>query len=196
MKKIVGICGSPRNEKNTEKILAIALDAIKEKDPDIQTELITLAGKKFSGCIACDFCRTEYTCALKDDLHPILESLKDPSIKGFIIASPVYMGGMTSQTKAFIDRTVLFRRNNFAFRNKLAAAISIGGSRNGGQELTQTSILHSLMIHDMIIIGDKAHFGASAWERVETGVLNDPLALEGLKNLGHKMVEVLDLMAD
>ena len=75
-------------------------------------------------------------CSQQDDFQPLIPKLADPKIAGIIMASPVYMGSMSSQAKAFIDRTVLFRRNGFMFKNKLGGALTVGGSRNGGQELT------------------------------------------------------------
>jgi multimeric flavodoxin WrbA len=44
MIKIVGLCGSPKHGA-TEYALEQALKAVKEYDPTIETELITLAGK-------------------------------------------------------------------------------------------------------------------------------------------------------
>ncbi len=188
MIKIVGISGSPRKNENSEKLLKLALEEIGKNK--ISTEFISLAGKNFSGCIACGYCKENFSCSKKDDLTPIIEILKDEDIKGIILASPVYMGGMTSQAKAFLDRSVLFRRNGFFFKDKVAGAITIGGSRNGGQDITLQNILAAFMIHDMIIVPDAAptaHFGGAAWERVENGVFEDQLALDTIKNLGIKV---------
>ena len=96
-------------------------------------------------------------CSQKDDFQQLIAKLADPEVVGIILASPVYMGCMSSQAKAFIDRSVLFRRNGFLFRNKLGGAIAVGGSRNGGQELTIQAIHAGMMIHDMIIVGDGDH---------------------------------------
>jgi multimeric flavodoxin WrbA len=192
--KIAGIAASPRAGKNTEKSLQIVLDAVKEKQPEIETVFLPLSEKRFSGCISCDYCRTNFDCALEDDLTPVLNTLMDKDIQGIVLASPVYMGGMTSQAKAFLDRTVLFRRNGFFFQNKIAGAVAVGGSRNGGQELTLQNIHASFMIHDMIIVPDaapSAHFGGAVWERVEGGMENDVIALETLKNLGYKMADLV-----
>ena len=197
MIKIVGISGSPRKEKNTEFLVKLALESIKEKEPSVETVFIPLSEKYFLGCLSCGYCHEHYGCSQKDDLYPVLEQLKDETIKGLIIGSPVYMGGMSSQTKAFLDRTVLFRRNQFKFQHLLGGALATGGSRNGGQELVLQNIHASLMIHNMIIVPDSAptsHFGGAVWERVPGGMENDPIALETVKNLGYNMASLIQKM--
>lgn len=195
MVKIAGISGSPRKEKNTEGLLKIALEHIQKSNPRIKTEFFSLAGKNFSGCIACDFCKKNFSCSQKDDLFPILEAFKDPEIKGIIVASPVYMGGISSQTKAFLDRSVLFRRNQFQWKGKVGGALVVGGSRNGGQEYAIHNIHAAMMIHDMIIVPDSAptsHFGATGWERVECGIFNDPHTIDTVKNLATNMAHLVE----
>lgn len=192
--KVVGISCSPRKEKNSEFFLKITLDAVKKKEPAIETLFISLADKKFNGCVSCDFCKSNYGCSQKDDLDSVLEQLKDPDIKGIILSTPVYMGGMASQAKAFLDRTVLFRRNGFVLKDKIAAAIAVGGSRNGGQDLTLMNIHAAFMIHDMLVISDgspTAHFGGTGWERAPETPAKDQLSLDTMKNTGYRMAEMV-----
>ena len=100
------------------------------------------------------------------------------------------MGTMTSQTKAFIDRTVLHRRNGFLFRGKLGGVIAVGGSRNGGQELTCQAVHAAMMIHDMIIVGDGGHFGGAAWGNHPGGYTEDTTGIDTAKGLGERMVDI------
>lgn len=193
MVKIAGIAASPRKGKTTEFFLQTALRAAKETFPEIETQFYSLANLNFSGCISCDYCKSHFTCSQSDDLSPILEKLKDPSIKGILLATPVYMGGMSSQAKAFLDRSVLFRRNQFHWKNRAGAVISIGGSRNGGQELAQMGAIASFMIHDMVIVGDgspTAHFGGCGWERVPGGHEKDAPALDAVRSTGVRLAEL------
>ena len=194
MSKIIGISASPRVNKYSEFFLSQCLSAVKEKAPHLEIDSFSLAGKNFSGCVDCDYCRSHFDCAQKDDLSPLLEKLKDPQIAAIILASPVYMGGMSSQAKAFLDRTVLFRRQSFYFKDKIAGAIAVGGSRNGGQDLTLMNIHAAFMIHDMLVVSDQAptaHFGGAGWARVPDGPENDDLALETVKNLGFKIADLI-----
>lgn len=106
------------------------------------------------------------------------------------MATPVYMGSMTSQAKAFLDRSVLYRRNGFLFKNKLGAVLTVGGSRNGGQELTIQAVHAAMMIHDMIIVGDGDHFGGTAWANHPDGYQEDVAGITTAKNVGKRITEV------
>ncbi|MGL1931261.1 MAG: flavodoxin family protein [Desulfotalea sp.] len=185
--KLIGIAGSPRRGKSSKFFLEQCLDAAKI---DLDVELIELAGLNISGCIACDLCKKGVQCSQEDDFLPILEKLSADDVVGIVLASPVYMGAMTSQMKAFIDRTVVFRRNGFMFRDKIGAAIAVGGSRNGGQELTIQGIHAGMMIHDMIIVGDGGHFGGIAWGNNPDGYEKDTEGINTARMLGQKIASV------
>lgn len=195
--KIIAICGSPRKHKTTQWALEQSLSAAREELPGLETELILLADKNISGCTSCGHCRNNFGCSIKDDFIPIMEKLKDPLVKGILLGSPVYMGGMTAQLKAFLDRTVLFRRQGFRFKNLIGGALTIGGSRNGGQDLTLQNIHASMMIHDMIVVGDgfqTAHFGGAGWANVPGGLEEDPHSVDTFRNLGKRMAETIQLL--
>jgi multimeric flavodoxin WrbA len=152
--------------------------------------LVDLAPLEIHGCIACDKCKKGVLCSQDDDFQSLIPKLADPEVVGIIVASPVYMGCMSSQAKAFLDRTVLFRRNGFMFKNKLGGVITVGGSRNGGQELTIQAVHAAMMIHDMIIVGDGDHFGGAAWANHPDGYEGDATGISTARNLGRRMSEV------
>ncbi len=160
------------------------------RQKSVQVEHIDLSVLKFSGCISCDKCKKGVLCSQQDDFQQLIPQLADPNLTGLIIATPVYMGCMTSQAKAFLDRTVLFRRNGFLLKNKLGGVISVGGSRNGGQELTIQAVHAAMMIHDMIIVGDGDHFGGAAWGNHPDGYQEDLTGIDTVKNLGRRIAEV------
>lgn len=196
--KIVGISASARQNQSTHFLLEQCLQESRNSagtlDVALETELIDLAPLAINGCIACGKCKKGVLCSQKDDFQPLIAKLADPEIVGIILASPVYMGCMSAQAKAFIDRTVLFRRNGFMFKNTLGGAIAVGGSRNGGQELTIQAIHAGMMIHDMIIVGDGDHFGGTAWGSHPDGYAGDAAGITTARNLGKRMVEVACLM--
>ena len=76
------------------------------------------------------------------------------------IATMVIMNGR--YFKAVLDRTIPLRRQNFRLKGKVGCAISVGGSRNGGQEKTVEAIQAWMHIQGMIVVGDDAHFGGIA----------------------------------
>ena len=192
--KIIGIACSPRRSKSTSFLLQQCCDEINttavKLGQKISTEIINLAGKSINGCISCDQCKEGVLCSQKDDFQDIIPILQDPEVKGLIIATPVYMGSMTSQAKAFLDRSVLFRRNGFLFRNRLGSVLTIGGSRNGGQELTIQAVHAAMMIHDMVLVGDGLHFGGTGWSNHPGGYEKDDIGIETARFTGRRMAEV------
>jgi len=107
------------------------------------------------------------------------------------------LGMMTSQCKAFLDRTVIFRRNGFLFRNKVGAVLAVGGVRNGGQELTIQAVHAAFMCHDMICVSDgfdTCHFGATLFSGGQGGLDADVFGLKTAQNLGRRVAQLAILL--
>jgi multimeric flavodoxin WrbA len=70
--------------------------------------LIHLYDLDFSPCISCFYCKRKDkvhgTCAVNDDLSPVLESLKD--VDGIIFGSPIYLMNLSAGMNAFLERFV------------------------------------------------------------------------------------------
>ncbi len=100
--KITCIKGSPRKNANSSIIADKLLNQLKSPENEIKTfELNKLNYKGCQGCRGC-FTRAE-KCTINDDLQDVLESVRESDV--MILASPVYYGDITSQAKAFVDRT-------------------------------------------------------------------------------------------
>jgi multimeric flavodoxin WrbA len=155
--KITIISASPRKGKNSEQILEFCKKLLEEKKVSV-TE-IKISENKINPCIHCDLCKKENSCSQRDDMNHFYPNIS--SSDAIVCISPTYMGSMTSQMKAFLDRTVVLRRNGFKLKGKIGAAISVGHSRNGGQEYTVNQIHHAFLIHGMLIAGDGNHFGGT-----------------------------------
>lgn len=196
--KILGVSASPRKEKSTHFLLEQCFEEIQKTSSSlnkpIKTEIISLAGKQIHGCIACGKCKRGVLCSQQDDFQEFIPVLADPELKGIVIATPVYMGSMSSQAKAFLDRSVLFRRNGFLFKNILGSVLTVGGSRNGGQELTIQAVHAAMLIHDMILVGDGNHFGGVAWSNHPDGYQGDDTGIETARQTGKRLAEVLGLI--
>ena len=107
MKKVYAINGSPRRNKNTAQMLDKALEGVKAGFPDAQVERINLFDLNFTSCKSCFACKRKdekflRTCALKDDLTPVLEKLKDAD--ALIFGSPIYYRTITGQMHSFYER--------------------------------------------------------------------------------------------
>ena len=195
--KILGINCSPRKGKTTFYALEQCLEAARKEQAGLETEIIELGEMDIHGCCACGHCKETLKCSIDDDFAGIIPKLCDDEIKGIIIGTPVYFGTMASQCKAFLDRTVMFRRNGFLFRNKVGAVLAVGGVRNGGQELTLQAVQAAMLCHDMIVIGDgmkTAHFGASLYSGIDGGIKNDEIGLITARNLGRRMARIISML--
>lgn len=187
--KILGICASPRKKQTTYKALEICMNEV-AKAPGAEVELVQLAEMKVAGCISCGKCAKELVCSQDDGFQQLLPKLCDPQLAGLVLATPVYFGGPTSQAKAFLDRCVCLRRNGFVLADKVAGVLAVGGSRNGGQELTIQAIHAALLIQGMIVVSDApptAHFGGMAWSGGEGGLEADQVGLSTVANLGKRV---------
>lgn len=103
---VFGINGSPRKDWNTATLLRKALEGAASLGAD--TELVHLYDLSFKGCISCFACKMiegpNYgKCAVKDDLQPLLESIRDKADL-IILGSPVYFGSMTGEMRSFLER--------------------------------------------------------------------------------------------
>lgn len=186
--KIIGVVGSPRKGANTENLVKKALKAAEEVGT--LTELITLADAEIEPCIACDICKSTGECAIYDDAPGILAKLSESD--GIIIGSPVYFGNVTAQLKMLMDRSRPLR-TDFKLKNKIGGAISVGGSRNGGQETTISAIHEFMFIHDIIIVGDGAplaHYGGTGVGGTKEDTKSDAVGLETSHNLGQRVAEL------
>jgi multimeric flavodoxin WrbA len=195
--KIVGINCSPRKNQTTQKSLEICLNAAREESDKIKTKIIELADLNIHGCLGCGYCKKQLQCKQEDDFNSLIPVLSDETITGIIVGTPVYLGMMTSQCKAFLDRTVIFRRNGFLFRNKIGAVLAVGGVRNGGQELTIQAVQAAFMCHDMVCVSDgldTSHFGATLFSGGQGGLNADAFGLRTAKNLGRRVAQLAILI--
>ena len=188
--KIIGIACSARAGKNTAAALTAALEAAKAVDPDnIETELIELAGLKINGLVAAG---VELQPGERDDFPSIAPKLADPAVAGIIIGTPVYFSSMSSLCKEFIERCGQFRKQDYALTNKVAGVLAVGGSRNGGQEVTVQSVEAALFCQDMIVVGPgkpNSRFGGIAVSG-GGGVESDEAGLASVRSLGTRVAEV------
>jgi multimeric flavodoxin WrbA len=177
---ILGICGSPR-KMATDHVLVEALKMLEERG--FQTALFSVRGKNISPCKHCDYCLKNKECVVKDDMYQLYPLFREA--EGFVIATPVYNGGLSAQTKAVIDRTrATLAADPRALRGKPGMAIAVGGDRMGGQELTIQQIHTFYILNGMMPISGGffgANLGATFWSKdTLEGVKED---LEGFRSL-------------
>ena len=211
---ILGINGSPR-KANTDILLEKALAAAVETG-GIETRTVYLRKEDIRYCTGCFRCNTVNEsvsgCPVhRDAMDRIVPLLLQAD--GIILASPVYFGGVTAQLKCFMDRTESLLRytphpRTAALRNKVGAAITVGGNRNGGQEAAIQGIHHFFLVHDMIVVGTGpdtqpgCYLGAAAFSgmdpekgsQVRDAVLFDDTGLRAAEILGRRVAELVKTM--
>lgn len=192
--EILGISGSHRTNGNTEILVKRALDVCKNNGAE--TEFINLANLKIGYCTDCNHCVNEnrFRCPIDDDVPEILEKMAEAD--AIIIGSPTYFACISGKLKAFFDRSLPLRRDNYRLSEKAGGAIAVGGSRNGGQEFVTMAIHNWMLLQEMIVVSDKktAHFGGIAVSRKSGEVLNDEVGLQTVENLALKMIETVKRM--
>jgi multimeric flavodoxin WrbA len=177
---ILGISGSPR-EGATSYVLKEALGMLNKKG--FETNFFTIRGKKIGFCIHCDYCLTHKECAIKDDMQELYNLLKNA--EGYVIATPVYNGGVSAQLKTIMDRTrALLASNNKVFEGKTGMAIAVGGDRMGGQEHALQQVITFYIINGVNTVSGGffgANLGATFWSKdTLSGAKEDE---EGFKSL-------------
>lgn len=196
MKKIIGVCGSPR-KKSSYTALKAALQAAEEIG-GVETELIELRGKKLNFCIHCNQCLkkgTDYCTVYEDDMRPLYQKFYEAD--GIIIASPVYEMNITAQLATFFNRFRptwnILSKDPEAFGKKVGAAIAVGGTRNGGQESTIQAIHGFFHTQGMMICnGGKIYGGASLWNPGDgSGEFEDEQGMKEAVYLGSKIARMV-----
>lgn len=103
--KVAGIYGSPRVNGNSTQIANRFLDEAERLGAE--TSCFILNKLDFRGCQGCDVCKTRQAhCGLNDDLTEVLEETRKADL--LVLSTPVYYSDISSQLKAFIDRTYSF----------------------------------------------------------------------------------------
>ncbi len=165
MAKVVLLSGSPKKNGNTMQIMAECEKEI--NDYGLDTEIISLAGKKIEGCIACAKCKELKKCVLNDGLNDILEKVREA--EGFIIGAPVYFGTARGDLMNAIQRIGMVSRGTDEFLSwKVGGPIAV--ARRGGLSTTYQEMLMFYFINEMVVPGStywNIVFGKAPGEALE-----------------------------
>jgi len=121
------------------------------------------------------------------------EVTKDDFVEsaGIIAGSPVYFGAMAAELKKVFDDFVGVRKK---MESKVGAAFATSGDLSGGKETTMMSIIQTLLIYGMIIIGDPmsatGHYGVAC-----TGAPDAKTGENAIK-LGRRVAEIAAKLHD
>ncbi len=114
-KKVLGILGSPRLQGNTADLLDAVLEGARLVGAE--AERLDLATMSIDPCIECRRCDADATCAVKtDDMHKIFTRIRQVDV--IVLASPIFFMGVSSQTKAMIDRCQCYWVERFVMHKR------------------------------------------------------------------------------
>jgi len=194
--KVLGISGSPRKGRNTEKLLYLALEAAGEAGAS--TELISLAELNIRQCVGCNTCVREKRCPLDDGDDMALVKGKLLEANAVVFAAPSYFGSVPGVMKNAMDRSRSLKMDGHRLAGKVASALSLSGLRHGGAEQVAESIARFGLMHGMIVVGgcgdplSSGHFGVATlqadegWRRAE----DDAVAVANARGVGRRAAEV------
>jgi len=210
--KVLGICGSPIKNGNTEALLRKNLEAAEEAG-NVKTTLITLAGKTINDCNHCNWCVKKQKrgkfCSQKDDMTGIYAQMLETD--AVVFASPAYIGRMSGYMACMLDRLRAFIFGNVyseVMRNKIGGALVVAWGRNQGVETTLLSLMSAIFIMEMIPVGPlhgpgsifgaagmSSENGTGRFNRADKlGVLKDEYGVKGAQDLGKRVVEITRLV--
>ncbi len=186
--KILGISGSHR-AGNTDDLVKRVLENCEKGGHE--TTFVSLAAKDIGYCSDCGHCKDDDSCVIDDDLNAILSAMQ--AADAIVVGSPVYFGGVTAKLKSVFDRTLPLRRQDCMLSGKIGGALAVGGSRNGGQELTIGNIHAWMLINGMVVVGDAGnpHFGGAAVGRNPGDALEDETGLSTVDGLAESISQAL-----
>lgn len=123
-KLILGISGSPRLDSVTSSAVKKVLEGT-----GLDSQFISLSGRKINGCISCLGCTKDNECSVNDDFNSIAMSMLDAD--AIVFGAPNYYGTMNSLSHALWERCFSFRhRGAFSLKGKPIIFISTGYSED------------------------------------------------------------------
>lgn len=195
--RLLGVSGSSRR-KATDYAVNQALEYAHERH-GASVDYFTMHRKKVGFCMHCDACiRKKQGCAFKDDMEELYPKLEWAD--AWILGTPVYQGHISGQLKTVMDRCrAAVARDPKVFRDKVGAAIAVGGDRSGGQEPTLTDIIDFYLINEMVPVAGGsfgANLGAAVWsqDKGAAGVREDAEGLAAIRRVVDRLVRMTHIL--
>ena len=207
--KILGISGSPRKNSNTEVMIKHALEGAAEIE-GVQTEIITLDGKRVGPCYGCYQCVQKKSVCIfnsKDYMEEIYE--KWLAADGILIGSPVYHLTVPGVLKNVLDRLgesiwsmKATGQLTSGWFGKVGGVLTQGMAAYGGQEYTASYLVNHLLLMNCMVVpaermtvpGVIGSFGGV--KEYEPGVIAqyDAGAMENARIMGRRVAEMAKIM--
>jgi multimeric flavodoxin WrbA len=186
--KVLGICGSLREESNTNKLVKKVAEF-----SGCAYELIYLAKTKVKPCTGCLHCETnDGVCTVQDGMQEVYDKLL--AAHGIILGSPTYRWDISGAVKCFLDRTIALNYRTTAsgvksstYQRPLAGrpGVAVTTTAGGGHDRALQSLVYFFKISGMNVVGKIA-------EVVGINDIDDmPDVLQRTEEVGKKLGETL-----
>jgi len=209
MSGVLGICGSPVKESNTELLLREALNVV--EDEGVNVDIFNAQGKKIEDCRHCDWCMAKQHegtfCAVKDDMEELYPKVINAD--AIMVATPVYLARMSGHLAAILDRLRCIHYGKYyagSMKHKVGAAIALSWFRNSGIETTLMSVHWAFLTYQMVIAvpGSGSTFGGSGFTSLlgcgdfdpknKHQVLKDGYGIKVSRRTAKSMVELMRII--
>jgi len=119
--KVLGISASPQKGGKVETLIKEVLSASR-----LPSEMVRLHELTVGPCIACNGCRADNICVVKDDWGELQRKILDSG--ALVLGGWAFFGMIDSATKALMERFWSFRHHRMLTRGKVGAAVVVGSN--------------------------------------------------------------------
>ncbi|MEW5803340.1 MAG: flavodoxin family protein [bacterium] len=189
---LIALCGSPRLRGNTDLLAEACLQGALEAG--LKGEKIRLNELHIKPCQECGGCQYTGVCVIQDDMQEIFSALRQAG--GVIVASPVFFGSVTAQTKTAIDRSqccwvakYLLKKPFFPSAAKIPGVFLSAGGMNKYQYFQNAQQIVKIWFTIMNIRPVSQLFYSGIDQKGE--ILKHPFAIQEASRLGRYLAQTI-----
>ena len=175
--KVLLVNGSPNKKGCTNRALEEVAKTLEENG--VEAEIFHIGNKPFGGCIACNYCKTNGECYMKDIVNEFAQKAKEAD--GFIFGSPVYYASASGALTSFLDR--LFYSSARYLQYKPGAVVC--SARRAGTTATFDQLNKYFTINNMPVVSSQ--YWNMVHGHTQEEVEKDLEGLQTMRVLGRNM---------
>lgn len=179
--KVLLVNGSPNKKGCTNRALEEVAKTLEENG--VEAEIFHIGNKPFGGCIACNYCKTNGECYMKDIVNEFAPKAKEAD--GFIFGSPVYYASASGALTSFLDR--LFYSSARYLQYKPGAVVC--SARRAGTTATFDQLNKYFTINNMPVVSSQ--YWNMVHGHTQEEVEKDLEGLQTMRVLGRNMAWIL-----
>ena len=179
--KVLLVNGSPNKKGCTNRALEEVAKTLEENG--VEAEIFHIGNKPFGGCIACNYCKTNGECYMKDIVNEFAQKAKEAD--GFIFGSPVYYASASGALTSFLDR--LFYSSARYLQYKPGAVVC--SARRAGTTATFDQLNKYFTINNMPVVSSQ--YWNMVHGHTQEEVEKDLEGLQTMRVLGRNIAWIL-----